>query len=292
MTAAGLPPRRSDPEGAEATARRDPSGAAGSVGVRRRLGAGFGRESKLYAAHRPGYPEAAVAWLVGPERRQVLDLGAGSGSLTTSLVAAGRVVVAAEPSRAMLAELDSRGLAVPLVQSGAEALPFAPQSFDAVTVATAFHWFDTDVALPEVAAVLRPGGRLALVWNIRDQGSGWHAELADLLRAARPSSLAGDWTTDSVAAVEESALFGPLETAEFPFTQTLDRDGLMGLAASRSYVIALSAPRRRRLLESVGRLFDSVAGSDSTVELSYSARCWRAERVDRSATNPNDPTLE
>jgi SAM-dependent methyltransferase len=233
----------------------------------------------VYAAHRPGYPLGAIAWLAGHERGSVLDLGAGSGSLTDPLAAAGHTVVAAEPSRAMLAELAARGLDVPLVQSGAEALPFAPGSFDVVTVATAFHWFDAPVALPQIAAVLRPRGRLALVWNIRGEEAGWAAELDELLRAAQPPGLVGHWATDSVGAVEESALFGPLEAAEFPFTQTLDRDGLVGLAASRSYVIALSSARRRRLLESVGRLFDSAAGAGARVELPYTARCWRAPRL-------------
>jgi SAM-dependent methyltransferase len=236
----------------------------------------------VYAAHRPGYPLGAVDWLVGRMRRSVLDLGAGSGSLTDGLVSAGHAVVAAEPSRAMLTELATRSLGVPLVQSAAEALPFAPGSFDAVTVATAYHWFDAAAALPQVAAVLKPGGRLALVWNIRSEADGWAAELGRLLRAAQPPSLVGHWATDSVRSVEASTLFGPLEAVEFEFTQTLDRAGLVGLAASRSYVIALSSTRRRRLLESVGRLFDSAAGADARVDLPYTARCWRSARLDGS----------
>jgi SAM-dependent methyltransferase len=233
----------------------------------------------MYATHRPGYPLDAVRWLVGRVRRSVLDLGAGSGSLTHALISAGHAVVAAEPSRAMLAELAARGLEVPLVQSGAEALPFASGSFDVVTVATAFHWFDAAAALPQAAAVLKPGGRLALVWNIRSEADGWAAELGELLRAAQPPGLVGDWATDSVRAVAESPLFGPLEAADFPFEQMLDRAGLVGLAASRSYVIALSSTRRRRLLESVGRLFDSAAGADTRVDLPYTARCWRSDRL-------------
>jgi SAM-dependent methyltransferase len=259
--------------------------------VRRRLGAGFGREARVYAAHRPGYPPGAVEWLAGREGRRVLDLGAGSGQLTDALAAAGHAVVAAEPSRAMLAELASRGLDVPLLQSAAEALPFAPASFDVVTVATAFHWFDAAVALPQVAAVLKPGGLLALVWNIRSEADGWAAELGELLRAAQPPGLVGHWTTDSVRAVEESTVFGPLEAAEFSFTQTLDRAGLVGLATSRSYVIALSSTRRRRLLEDVGQLLDSAAGADARVVLPYTARCWRSERLDGPATHPKDPPV-
>lgn len=245
----------------------------------RRLAAGFEWGAPGYAAHRPGYPDEAVAWLAGPDARDVLDLGAGSGSLTEGLTSAGHRVVAAEPSGAMLAELASRGLGVPAVQGAAEALPFAAGSFDLVTVATAFHWFDAGSALPQVASVLRPGGRLALVWNSRTKSGGWPETFSDLLRGAQPPELVGDWDTGSVSAVEASPLFGPLEEAGFAFTQRLDRGGLVGLAASRSYVIALPDARRRRLLEHVGRLFDSAADADSTVELPYLARCWRCTRA-------------
>jgi SAM-dependent methyltransferase len=245
----------------------------------RRLGAEFGREAKAYAANRPGYPHAAVEWLAGGEPRDILDLGAGSGSLTASLGASGQRVVAAEPSRALLIELGSATTDVPRVQSRAESLPFAPGRFDIVTVATAFHWFDAGSALREIAAVLRPKGRLALVWNSRTEHSEWQAEFGELLRGAQPADLGVDWGPASVAAVADSALFGELESAEFPFDQRLDRAGLVGLAATRSYVIALPAARRRRLLDSVGRLFDAAAGGQSTVDLAYSARCWRATRT-------------
>jgi SAM-dependent methyltransferase len=255
----------------------EPGGDSAAI---RRLAAGFDRGAPGYAAHRPGYPDEVVAWLAGPGACDVLDLGAGSGALTEGLASAGHRVVAAEPSRAMLAELASRRLVgLPVVQAAAEALPFAPGSFDLVTVATAFHWFDASSALPQVASVLRAGGRLGLVWNSRTESGGWPETLGELLRGAQPPELAGDWGTDSVSAVEGSPLFGPLEEAGFAFTQRLDRDGLVGLAASRSYVIALPEARRRRLLEHVGRLFDSAADADSTVQLPYLARCWRCTRA-------------
>jgi SAM-dependent methyltransferase len=245
----------------------------------RRLAAGFEREAATYAVTRPGYPDEAVDWLVGSGRSDVLDVGAGSGQLTASVAASGHRVVAIEPVRGMLEQLRSRGLDVPVVQSSAEQLPFRIECFDVVTIATAFHWFDPDRSLAQIAGVLRPGGRLALVWNSRTATNGWAAEFGDLLVGAQPAGLVGDWGASSISEVEMSQLFGPLESAEFAFTQRLDRDGLIGLAASRSYVIALAAPRRRRLLESVGRLFDSAAGATATVELPYLARCWRCTRA-------------
>jgi SAM-dependent methyltransferase len=249
----------------------------------RRLAAGFEREAAAYATSRPGYPDEAVGWLVGSEPSDVLDVGAGSGQLTGSMVASGHRVVATEPIREMLERLRARGLGVPLVQSTAEDLPFRPESFDLVTIATAFHWFDPARSLSQIAGVLRRGGRLALVWNSRTATSGWAAEFGDLLVGAQPDGLVGDWGASSISEVERSELFGRLESAEFAFTQRLDRDGLIGLAASRSYVIALAAPRRRRLLESVGRLFDSAAEASASVDLPYVARCWRCTLADDRA---------
>ncbi len=260
--------------------------------IRQRLGSSFERDSQAYADHRPTYPAAAARWLVGDPARDVLDLGAGTGSLTALVVAMGHRVVAAEPGSSMLGALVSRGLGVPVVQSRAESLPFRSASFDVVTVATAFHWFDVPRALPQIAAALRPGGRLALAWNTRVESAGWPGRLGDLLRAVQPGGLPGDWGTGSVDQVVQSPLFTGVEHADFGFTQRLDRDELTGLVGSRSYVICLEPDRRRRLLDDVGQLFDDAVdtgsdsvdtGSDSvdtgpTVELPYVTQCWRFAR--------------
>ncbi len=257
--------------------------------TRQRLGASFERGSEAYAANRPTYPRDAVRWLVGGGGLDVLDLGAGTGSLTAPLTTDGHRVTAAEPSRSMIRALVADNRSVPAVQSRAEQLPFTPGSFDVVTVATAFHWFDAAAALPQIAAVLRPRGWLSLVWNSRVVAEGgWPGELDQLLRSAQPGGLEGHLGTASVARVVASPLFGEVEQAEFPFNQTLDRDGLVGLVASRSYVISLEPDRRSQLFARVGRLFDATVadnaldrpatGEPATVELPYRVRCWRAYR--------------
>lgn len=250
--------------------------------TRQQLAASFAREAGRYAAHRPTYPRAAVKWMVAGQRRDVLDLGAGAGALTAVALTAGHRVVAADPSAAMLRELTASSPAAAAVQSVAEALPFESASFDVVTVATAFHWFDPDRALPEIARVLRADGRLSLTWTTRDERTPWVRRLGQLLRSVQPAGLTGDWATGSVAGVERSGLFQPPEYAEFELTQRIDRRGLLGLVASRSYVMALDDRARERLLANVSELYDEAAASGSAeraaqpMSLPYLAQCWRA----------------
>lgn len=223
-----------------------------------------------------------MEWMVGITPRKVLDLGAGAGALSRSLLQGGHRVLAAEPSAAMLAELVDTCPGMPAARCRAEQLPFAAAAFDAVTVASAFHWLDADRALPEIARVLRPHGVLALTWNTRDETTAITRGLGELLRAAQPPELRGDWATDSVTAVERSALFTAPRYAEFPFTQRLTRDGLVELVASRSYVLELDAPARERMLDDVRKLYDASADTTSdgsgTIEVPYRAQCWQAIR--------------
>ncbi|MEJ7628015.1 MAG: class I SAM-dependent methyltransferase [Nocardioidaceae bacterium] len=244
--------------------------------TQRRLGISFDRAADRYAASRPAYPDAAVDWLLAGRDGDVLDLGAGSGSLTRALTLRVARVVAAEPSPHLLAELRAGSCAVPAVRAGAELLPFAVASFDVVAVATAFHWFDAERALPEIARTMRRGGHLALIWNTRTLTVPWTHELDLLLRSAQPPTLHGAWGTDSVHWLEKSARFARPEYAEFDHVQLLDRDSLLALVGSRSYVISLPPPDQEALLAKVARLFDASADPGGTLALPYRAQCWRA----------------
>jgi len=232
----------------------------------------FADVAGAYERGRPGYPDEAVRWLVGGDPRDVVDVGAGTGKLTRSLVALGHRVVAVEPLDEMRAELVA---AVPVVRAlagSAEAIPVADASADVVTSAQAFHWFDHARALPEISRVLRPGGRLALVWNSRDDRDPWMARL---------SAIIGNETieeTDVVSVLDASNRFGPVERASFVFEQVLDRDGLLDLVLSRSYLAKLAPPDRQPVLDAVGALYDETTGSDSA-RLAYVTECFRAARL-------------
>ena len=125
-------------------------------------GSSFGAAAVAYAEHRPDYAQSAVRWALEPAPGpRVLDLGAGTGKLTTTLVALGAEVIAVEPDPAMLNELRGARPAVRALLGSAEAIPLPDASVDAVLAGNAMHWFDMDVAGPEIARVLAPGGILA-----------------------------------------------------------------------------------------------------------------------------------
>ena len=229
----------------------------------------FAEVAGAYERGRPGYPDDAVRWLVGDVSSDVVDLGAGTGKLTRSLVALGHRVTAVEPLDEMRAELasvlpDARALA-----GSAEAIPLPDSSADVVVSAQAFHWFDHDNALPDIGRVLRPGGRIALVWNSRDDRDPWMARL---------SAIVGNETieeSDVVPVLDASGLFGSVETAVFAFEQVLDRDGLLDLVLSRSYLAKLPPPEREPVLDAVAALYDETAHGEG-VRLAYATECFRA----------------
>jgi ubiquinone/menaquinone biosynthesis C-methylase UbiE len=231
----------------------------------------FGEVADAYERSRPGYPPQAVTWLVGPTPCRVLDLGAGTGKLTRALVAAGHDVLAVDPSPPMLDMLRRSLPAVDVRKGAAEALPVADADVDVVVVAQAFHWFDQDRALSEIARVLRPGGRLGLVWNLRDETVPWVAELSRVIgsKDAFPADVVGSRFT---ASTRVSAV----ETARFSHTQRIDREELLALVRSRSYVAERPVEQREEILGEVDRLFTRHAG-DGGLLLPYVTQCYRCE---------------
>jgi SAM-dependent methyltransferase len=155
----------------------------------------FGTSAAAYAEHRPDYPEAGIRWGLAAATRpvhDVLDLAAGTGKLTGNLLGLGFTVTAVEPDPAMRAELTRWFPAVPARSGTAERIPLQDASADAVFVGQAFHWFDADAALTEIARVLRPGGALVVLWNGEDPSVDWVAELVELSQTAVPHGWRGE----------------------------------------------------------------------------------------------------
>ncbi|MBM7771454.1 ubiquinone/menaquinone biosynthesis C-methylase UbiE [Actinokineospora baliensis] len=146
--------------------------------------ASFGSNATAYAKHRPRYADEAVEWVVGDHTR-VLDLAAGTGKLTETLLEFALEVTAVEPDDQMRAELTRLLPDVPALKGTAEQIPFPDASFDAVVTGQAFHWFDTPEALAEITRVLRPGGVFGALWNYDDLSVPWVAGLAELVGNAQ-----------------------------------------------------------------------------------------------------------
>ena len=218
--------------------------------VHRAAAIGFAVSAEAYELGRPGYPPAALAPLRLAPGVVVLDLAAGSGKLTRPLAESGATLIAVEPVAEMRALLPA---GVEALDGTAEQIPLADGAVDLVTVAQAFHWFDGDAALAEIHRVLRPGGRLALLWNRRVEDAPVNAaidELVDRYREGTPTHRGEAWR----AAFERTRLFGPLEEHVFASEQVLDEEGLAARICSISFIACLPELERARVLARVREL--------------------------------------
>lgn len=236
-------------------------------------GRGFGEAAADYAAGRPDYPAGPVDWLVG-DARDVVDVGAGTGKLTGALVGPGRTVIAVEPDRGMLQALRQEVPQAEALEGAAEHLPLADGSADAVLFGQAWHWVDVAAASREAARVLRPGGVLGLIWNVRDSRTPWVRELGRIM-----SSSAAEQAIEQDA-VRVDPPFGVLERRDATWSRAMTVSRVVAMVASRSYVIAKPPGERADLLDEVRALLAShpdTAGRDR-VDLPYRTTAFRTVR--------------
>jgi ubiquinone/menaquinone biosynthesis C-methylase UbiE len=245
---------------------------------------GFGSEADAYERARPTYPGDAVAWLadalgIAPGRA-VADVAAGTGKLTRLLVATGARLVAVEPIPAMHTVLHRSTPDVDIVAATAESLSFRDDSFDAITAAQAFHWFDAARALREFHRVLRPGGRLGLLWNARDRTVGWVDRLwavVDRVEKHAPWRNHDEWRE---TAFVDTPWFGELHEATFRHEQSLSIDGVVDRFRSVSHVASLEPDTRDAVLDEIRELLatDPATRGRSAVAIPYRVDCYWAER--------------
>ena len=241
----------------------------------------FGAIANDYDRFRPGPPEAAVDWLVPAGATDVLELGAGTGALTRRLIARVDHVRAVEPDERMRRVLAERVSGAEIEAGTAEAIPAENASFDAVMMASAWHWVDEDKALPEVDRVLRPGGRLALIWSGPDRNVDWvksvfvggrkltkeQSEVLDAHRHDRHSVHLGDHSP-----------FSEPEREYLRWTLEMSKDEIVGLVGTFSVAITMDEHKRAAHLDAVGRHLDTLAHQANGGRFSVPMRClcWRA----------------
>ncbi|KAF1049240.1 class I SAM-dependent methyltransferase [Xylophilus sp.] len=265
----------------------DAGGTAGAVHGAARDG--FRKEAQSYARGRPEYPSEAVGWLrdalgLAPGRTAV-DVGAGTGKFTRLLAATGARVVAVEPIAQMREQLAQQLPGVEAVEGTAQAVPLADGAADVLACAQAFHWFATGEALAEFHRVLRPGGRLLLVWNVRDESVDWVARLTGIItphEGDAPRFHTGAWRR--VFDAPDGAgrrLFRPLEVTRWPHAHVgTPQQVIVDRVMSVSFIAALPAAENARVraqIEELAATHPALRGRQE-VSFPYSTLAFTAVR--------------
>lgn len=245
--------------------------------LRARRANSFGAHASAYAEHRPDYPAEAIRWItepLGPGPRQVLDLAAGTGKLTGGLLAQGHHVTAVEPNEAMLSELVRRHGAARALPGSAERIPLPDGTVDAVVVGQAFHWFDAERAMPEIARVLRPGGVLAALWNDFDDSVPW---VAEFVQVARRSVDVPDVDPDPMP---EHELFTGTADRVFAHVHRRTAESAVSTINTHSHVLVIPEEERAelnaRILAFLKSRPETAEGEFDLPLTTYVKRCRRA----------------
>jgi ubiquinone/menaquinone biosynthesis C-methylase UbiE len=243
---------------------------------------GFEAVAREYERARPDYPAEAIDRLIQDleisRAARVLDLGAGTGKLTRMLVPTGARLVALDPVEAMRRTLAEMVPGLPVVGGTAEAMPFRAEVFDAVVAAQAFHWFRGEEALQEVHRVLKPAGRLGLLWNLRDESEPWVARLTEIIdryESGAPRERTGEWRR----AFSASSSFGTLHQLRFRHEQRLDRQSLLDRVASMSFIAILPPGRHRQVLDEVRALAEEHADENGELVMPYHTEVYWCHRA-------------
>ncbi|MFW7414427.1 class I SAM-dependent methyltransferase [Demequina sp. SO4-18] len=232
----------------------------------------FGAAAGDYERGRPGYPADAVAWLLPASPGCVLDLGAGTGKLTSLVAEIAAEVVAVDPDSAMLESLTRALPTVETAAGRAEAIPLPDASVDGVVMGQAWHWVDPELAAVEIARVLRPGGTLGLVWNIRDSREPWVARLGDAMRGSAAEKLVeGDGPRVPPPLAD-------LERRTWEWSRPMSADDVRAMARSRSHYITGDQQYRAQVERDVDAVLADAPSAHGEMSLPYVTHAFRAVR--------------
>lgn len=217
-----------------------------------------------YLKYRPSYPKEAVDYLydfVGLRpNSKIADIGSGTGIFSKLLLEHGSDVIAVEPNQAMrtAAEQMLEGHSNFVTMSGsAESTGLPDQSVEFIVCAQSFHWFDRSAAQTEFRRILKPGGRVILIWNSRlTHGTSFREEYDRLLR-----TYGTDYEKVNHKNMSETMLLSffkedTMRKANFKMSQEFDFEGLRGRLLSSSYSPVPGHPNYDPLMTELRNVFD------------------------------------
>jgi SAM-dependent methyltransferase len=250
-----------------------------------------------YDRFRPGYPDALFEMIASelplPRIPHVVDLGAGTGRASLAMASLGWRVTAVEPGKPMLDVLRGRaandGLLISTVQASAEETGLDADSADLVTAAQAFHWFDQPQALSEIARILKPGGGLALFWNVRDASRApFLADYAKVLERYVGEADAGRYEASMPEQVtrrvlESRGAFEDVRLNVLHHETTMTDEQFVGMVFTASYVRVNKTPEEqdRFRLDLAALLGRHNLNDGRPFTVPYRLDLWTARRSDR-----------
>ncbi len=249
------------------------------------LSRSFGEVADEYNRLRSAPSDEALDWLVPQGATDVLEIGAGTGILTRKLAERVAHVVAVEPDDRMRAVLAGAEVPVEVLAGHAEEIPAAASSVDVVIAQSAWHWVDEERAVPEVARVLRPGGRLSLVWTGPDRSVDWMRSLwagGIIFSPEEETDVDNRRRRRHVVNVDVGGASPFLEPEKmlFHWTRPMAKEDLVALATTYSAVITMDESARREHLEAMARFLDAhepFSGLE-VIDVPMRSYCWRATR--------------
>jgi SAM-dependent methyltransferase len=243
----------------------------------------FGSIAEDYDGLRPQAPQQAVDWLLPHGCEVAVDVGAGTGLFTRTLVGRVAQVIAVEPDARMRSVLAARSPGVRVAEGRGEAIPLPDATADAVFVSSAWHWMDHQRAVPEIGRVLRDGGRLGLIWTSRDREVDWVRDLEWLPSQDASEAAAADRFRRLDFELPEPRIFDNIARETFGFVRTMTVQDVVAMLGTYSMAIIASADERaQRLAQARAALAVRFPGA-GTIDVPMRARCWRADRIARSA---------
>lgn len=234
---------------------------------------GFNVSSEAYEKGRPGYPLEAIDFLISElkigKNSCIADLAAGTGKLTKVLKKTAAKIIAIEPVEGMRRKFSALLPEIEIINGTAERIPLGSESLDAVFVAQAFHWFDGTAALNEIHRILKPGGKIGLIWNARDENTPWVLDLTKMIdpyERGAPRYKSGNW----LRAFEKTSLFSKLSYNHFQYVQKGDVDMMVDRVGSISFIASLNDEEKKPLLEKVRKLVEPhIHPETAMIELPY-----------------------
>jgi ubiquinone/menaquinone biosynthesis C-methylase UbiE len=242
----------------------------------------FGSIAESYDRLRPSAPPAALDWIVPPSARVVVDVAAGTGLLTRLLADRVPTVVAVEPDPKMREVLAERSPAVEVLDGTGESIPLPDASADGLFVSSAWHWLDPERALPEIARVLRDGGRLGVLSTGRDRNIEWIRSLdGSANEPLEETAEAARHRRSRVVQLPDGMPFERVETTAFTFTRRMTVEDIVAMVGTYSAVITASPEDRAAILATARSAVESHYPGENIIDFPMRTWCWRADRVAR-----------